>query len=131
MENNRKIIDTSGAVIISAVSAVGGKEFEGPIGACFDFYDPADTFGQKTFERSEAEMQRLVLASAISRIGAKAVDIDALFAGDLLNKCVSSAYGLLEYDIPYFGLYGACSTAAEGIMLASVMTSYGDRKSVV
>ncbi len=125
MENNRKIIDTSGAVIISAVSAVGGKEFEGPIGACFDFYDPADTFGQKTFERSEAEMQRLVLASAISRIGAKAADIDALFAGDLLNQCVSSAYGLLEYDIPYFGLYGACSTAAEGLMLASVFSSRG------
>ncbi len=125
MENNRKIIDTSGAVIISGASAVGGKEFEGPLGACFDFHDPTDSFGQKTFERSEAEMQRLVLASAISRIGAKAGDIDALFAGDLLNQCVSSAYGLLEYDIPYFGLYGACSTAAEGLMLASVFASKG------
>ncbi|MBO5702129.1 MAG: stage V sporulation protein AD [Clostridia bacterium] len=125
MEKNRKIIDTSGAVIVSCASAVGGKEFEGPLGACFDFHDPTDSFGQKTFERSEAEMQRLVLATAISRIGAKASDIDALFAGDLLNQCVSSAYGLLEYDIPYFGLYGACSTAAEGLMLASVFASRG------
>ena len=117
MQQNRKIIDTSGAVIISASSAVGGKEFEGPLGACFDFHDPSDRFGQKTFEKSEGEMQRLVLASAMSKIGAKPENIDVLFAGDLLNQCVSSAYGLLEYDIPYFGLYGACSTAAEGLML--------------
>ncbi len=123
MESNRKIIDTSGAVIISASSAVGGKEFEGPLGAYFDFHDPSDRFGQKTFEKSEGEMQRLVLASAIGKIGAKPEEIDALFAGDLLNQCVSSAYGLLQYDIPYFGLYGACSTAAEGIMLASVFVS--------
>jgi stage V sporulation protein AD len=125
METNRKIIDTAGAVIVSCASAVGGKEFEGPLGACFDFHDPTDSFGQNTFEKSEAEMQRLALATAISRIGAKASNIDSLFAGDLLNQCVSSAYGLLEYDIPYFGLYGACSTAAEGLMLASVFASKG------
>ena len=120
---NRKILDTSGAVIVSSSSAVGEKEFEGPLGSCFDYHDPSDRFGQKTFEKSEGEMQRLVLASAMGKINARAEDIDALFAGDLLNQCVSSAYGLLEYDIPYFGLYGACSTAAEGLMLASVFVS--------
>jgi stage V sporulation protein AD len=73
-------------------------------------------------------MQRLVLASAMGKINANAKDIDALFAGDLLNQCVSSAYGLLEYDIPYFGLYGACSTAAEGIILASIFVSKGIAK---
>lgn len=125
MEPNRRIIDTSGAVIVSSSSAVGEKEFEGPLGGCFDFHDPSDRFGQKTFEKSEGEMQRLVLASAIGKLGLKPCDIDALFAGDLLNQCVSSAYGLLEYDIPYFGLYGACSTAAEGLMLASVFVSKG------
>ena len=125
MERNRKIIDTSGAVIISSASAVGGKEFEGPLGACFDYHDPDDRFGQKTFERSESEMQRLTLASAMSKCALTPSDIGALFAGDLLNQCVSSAYGLLEYDIPYFGLYGACSTAAEGIMLSSVFVSNG------
>lgn len=125
MNKNRKIIDTSGALIVSAASVVGGKEFEGPLGALFDFHDPSDRFGQKTFERSEGEMQRLVLASAMSKLGVGVNDIDALFAGDLMNQCVSSAYGLLEYDIPYFGLYGACSTAAEGLMLASILVSRG------
>ena len=125
MNKNRKIIDTSGALIVSAASVVGGKEFEGPLGALFDFHDPSDRFGQKTFERSEGEMQRLVLASAMSKLGVGVNDIDALFAGDLMNQCVSSAYGLLEYDVPYFGLYGACSTAAEGLMLASIFVSRG------
>jgi stage V sporulation protein AD len=123
MKKSRKIIETDGAVIISSASAVGGKEFEGPLGACFDFHDPKDLFGQNTFEKSEAEMQRLVLASAIGKAGVRAEYVDALFAGDLLNQCVSSAYGLLEYDIPYFGLYGACSTAVEGLILASLLVS--------
>ena len=105
MEKNRKIIDTSGALILAASSVVGGKEFEGPLGALFDFHDPTDRFGQKTFERSEGEMQRLVLANVMSKLGASFSDIDVLFAGDLMNQCVSSAYGLLEYDIPSFGLY--------------------------
>jgi stage V sporulation protein AD len=125
MNKNRKIIDTSGALILSASSVVGGKEFAGPLGALFDFHDPSDRFGQKTFERSEGEMQRLVLASAMSKLGLGIEDVDALFAGDLMNQCVSSAYGLLEYDIPYFGLYGACSTAAEGLILASLLVSRG------
>lgn len=128
MQPNRKIINTTGATLISSSSAVGGKEYEGPLGGCFDFHDPDDRYGQKTFEKSEGEMQRLVLASAMGKINANAKDIDALFAGDLLNQCVSSAYGLLEYDIPYFGLYGACSTAAEGIILASIFVSKGIAK---
>ncbi len=122
---NRRVIDTKGAVILSAASAVGHKEMEGPLGKYFDFHDPSDRFGQNTFEKSESEMQRIVLSAAMSRAGAVAGDVDALFAGDLMNQCVSSAYGLLEYDIPYFGLYGACSTAAEGIMLSSVFVSSG------
>ena len=125
MNKNRKIIDTSGALILSASSVVGGKEFEGPLGSLFDFHDPSDRFGQKTFEKSEGEMQRLALASAMNKLGVGVNDVDALFAGDLMNQCVSSAYGLLEYDIPYFGLYGACSTAAEGLMLASILISRG------
>ncbi len=123
MRSNRKIIDTGGAAIVSASSAVGGKEFEGPLGKLFDFHDPSDRFGQPTFEKSEAEMQRIALSSAIAKLEISPEDIELLFAGDLLNQCVSSAYGLLEYDIPYFGLYGACSTAAEGLMLSSVFVS--------
>ena len=113
------------STIISAASVVGKKEHEGPLGHCFDIHDEDDTFGQKTWEKAEAEMQRMAANMALSKCGLDEKNIDAIFAGDLINQCTSSAYGLLEYEVPFFGLYGACSTAAEGLMLASMMTSYG------
>lgn len=119
-----KPIQTPGAALLAAASAVGRMEAEGPLGGEFDLRDTTDRFGQKTFEKSESEMQRISLATAMGKLRITAADIGALFAGDLLNQCVGSAYGLLQYDIPYFGLYGACSTAAEGLALASVFVSH-------
>lgn len=118
-------VKTLGAVILAASSAVGKKEKEGPLGDLFDFSDPTDRFGQKTWERSESEMQRIVFSGAAGKLGIGEEDIDAVFAGDLLNQCVGSAYGLLQFDIPYFGLYGACSTCAEGLTLAAMTVSAG------
>lgn len=113
------------AEIVCAASVVGHKEHDGPIGACFDIYDKSDRFDQKTWEKSESEMQRLALSTALTKSGRSEREIDAVFSGDLLNQCIGSAYGLLDFDIPYFGLYGACSTAVEGIMLASMLISGG------
>lgn len=113
------------STIISCASVVGKHEHEGPIGSCFDLHDTTDRFGQKTWEKSESEMQRLAMNTVFAKAKLNEKNIDALFAGDLLNQCVGSAYGLLEFDIPYFGLYGACSTAAESMMLAALMVSAG------
>lgn len=118
-------VKTLGVAILAASSAVGKKEKEGPLGDLFDFSDPTDRFGQKTWERSESEMQRIVFSGAAGKLGIGEEDIDAVFAGDLLNQCVGSAYGLLQFDIPYFGLYGACSTCAEGLTLAAMTVSAG------
>ncbi|MBE6632817.1 MAG: stage V sporulation protein AD [Ruminococcaceae bacterium] len=101
-------------------TAVGKKEYEGPLGHLFDLHDPDCKFGQKTWESAESEMQRMALAVAMARMGVSDGQIGALFAGDLQNQCVGSAYGLLSYDIPYLGLYGACSTCAEGLLLSAV-----------
>lgn len=119
------VIMTPGAAILSASSAVGKKEKEGPLGNGFDYFDPTDRFGGKTWEKSESEMQRTAFAGAMGKLGIAEDSVGALFAGDLLNQCVGSAYGLLDFDIPYFGLYGACSTAAEGLMLAAMTVSGG------
>ncbi|MBE6596583.1 MAG: stage V sporulation protein AD [Ruminococcaceae bacterium] len=110
---------------ISAGSVVGKCEFEGPIGDCFDIHDKSDKFGMNTWEKAESEMQRLALNTAMAKAGLSEGDIDALFAGDLLNQCVGSSYGLVDFDIPYFGLYGACSTAAEGLILGAMGVSAG------
>ena len=122
---NRIMRFDGGAAIVSAASAVGKYEHEGPLGELFDLHDSTDKFGMNTWERAESEMQRLAFNTALAKASAKERDVEALFAGDLLNQCVGSSYGLLDFDIPYFGLYGACSTAAESIMLASAMLSAG------
>ncbi len=111
------------AHIRSAASAVGKKETDGPLGRCFDLRDESDRFGADTWEGAESEMQRLALNTALGKAALCDGDIGALFAGDLLNQCVGSAYGLLPFDIPYFGLYGACSTSAEGLLLASALVT--------
>lgn len=121
----RKIIRLNDASIISAASVVGKNELEGPLGECFDISDESDKFGMKTWEKAESEMQRLALTTALAKASVGEREINAVFAGDLLNQCVGSAYGLLDFDIPYFGLYGACSTAAEGLTLASMLVDAG------
>ena len=113
------------AYILAAGSAVGRSEHEGPIGKEFDIHDPEDRFGQPTWEKAESEMQRVAFSLAMKKSGLRPDNIGALFAGDLLNQCVGSAYGLVDFDIPYFGLYGACSTSAEGMMLAAMTVSAG------
>ncbi|MBQ8309385.1 MAG: stage V sporulation protein AD [Clostridia bacterium] len=113
------------AVIVAAASAVGKKESDGPLGELFDLRDDTDRFGAKTWEGAESEMQRMAFNTAMARMGVRDGDVGALFAGDLLNQCVGSAYGLLSFDIPYFGLYGACSTCAEGLLLASMTVTGG------
>ena len=119
--------------IVSAASVVGAHEHEGPLGSFFDLHDNSDRFGKKTWEKAEGEMQRLAFNVAAKKADVKESEIDALFAGDLLNQCSASSYGLLDFDVPYYGLYGACSTAAESIMLSamSVSAGYFDRCAAV
>ncbi len=121
MKNKPSII-TEKAYIISSASVVGKKEKNGPLGHLFDLSGD-DKFGKKTWEKSEAEMQRLALSIALNKSGLTEDSIDSMFAGDLINQCISSNYGLAEYKIPFLGLFGACSTCAEGLMMAAVYTS--------
>ena len=111
--------------VISSASVVGKKEFDGPLGDLFDLHDEKDDFGQKSWEQSEAEMQRLALNLALAKGETDETALDAIFAGDLINQCTSSNYGLLSYQVPFFGLYGACSTCAEGLTLAAMLISGG------
>lgn len=120
-----RILKFNNSAIVASASVVGKSEYEGPLGEYFDLHDCSDKFGMKTWELAESEMQRLAFNTALAKLSLSEQSVGALFAGDLLNQCVSSSYGLLDFDIPYFGLYGACSTAVEGIMLASATVSAG------
>ena len=101
------------------------KEAEGPLGGNFDkiIYDYYASM--KTYEQAESVFQQEAFEFALKRSGKTAQDIDIIFAGDLLNQCISSSYGLKVFGIPYFGIYGACSTMAEGLILSAISLSSG------
>ena len=117
----QKIIELGKRVrLLEAASAVGHEEFFGPLGDLFDYHDDSDKFGAETWELSEGELDRITLNLALKKSKLKPCDIDILFAGDLQNQCVASSQGLSSFGIPYIGLYGACSTSAEGLLCASM-----------
>jgi stage V sporulation protein AD len=111
--------------IYSYASIAGKMESEGPMAKYFDETEPDSYFGQKTWEQGESELIKRTLAKAIEKAGLTNSDIDYMFAGDLLNQCIGSTYGLRDFEIPLFGIYGACSTMSEGLSLASLMTDSG------
>ncbi len=121
----KNVISTKGAYISLGVSVVGKKENDGPLGGSFDIVDPTDSFGMPTWEQSEQEMQRIALGELLRRAGRPPEEFGLLLGGDLQNQCTASAYGLLQYGIPYLGLYGACSTSAEGLLIAAMAVSGG------
>lgn len=107
--------------IIGCGSVVGKKEAQGPLKESFDkvFFDTH--LGQDTWEKAESRLQQEALSVALQKAGVNADDISYLFAGDLLNQCISSSFGLKDYAIPYLGQYGACSTMVQSLIMASVM----------
>ncbi len=120
------VIKINKPVYIAGTAAIVGKrEHEGPLGADFDMHDDSEKFGMDTWEKAESEMQRRALTLALANAGMGGKSPDAVFAGDLMNQCTSSAYGLMDFQTPYFGLYGACSTFAESLMLSALMVNAG------
>lgn len=108
--------------IESFAAVVGPKEGKGPLGEYFDEVIEDSHFGKDTWEKAESRFQLESVSLAIKKSGHVKEDIDTIFSGDLINQCIGSAYGLRELEIPFLGLYGACSTMAEGILLSTVIT---------
>lgn len=98
--------------IISSANIVGKKEGEGPLGNCFDVVGQDDKFGADTWEEAESTLQKEAFQMAVGKAGLKAADIRYLFSGDLLGQTIATSFGLMDYQVPLFGLYGACSTCA-------------------
>ncbi len=111
---------------ILASGAIGGKkEQEGPLAAYFDTVSTDTRFKQETWEQAEMKMQALALETAKRKAGLHDRDIDVLFAGDLLNQCISSSFAVRDTGVPFLGLYGACSTMAEGLCLGGMLVNGG------
>ncbi len=106
--------------ILESAAIVGKKESEGPLANYFDKTSSDDKFGEDSWEKAESFLQKTAVELSLKKAGLDSSDIDCIFAGDLLNQCISSTFGLRTLGIPFLGQYGACSTMAQTIAMSSV-----------
>lgn len=106
---------------VVSFAAIGGKkEKEGPLGECFDKINDDPYLSNETYEQGESQLQKQAVRFALKKAGLEENDIDIVFGGDLLNQCVGTTYGIMSYNIPFLGIYGACSTMSEGLVLSGL-----------
>ena len=119
-----KLMKTSPSVI--SFAAIGGKkENEGPLGDYFDKINNDPYFSTDSFEKGESQLQKQAVLHALDKAALSPEDIDVLFGGDLLNQCVGTTYGVRAFEMPFLGIYGACSTMGEGLSLAAMLIDGG------
>ncbi len=114
--------------VLGYAAAVGKKEKEGPLADEFELFFNDPLAGQDSFEKAESYLQQQAFDSALKNAGLRQTDINALFAGDLLNQCISSSFAARDTGIPLMGVYGACSTMALSLALAAIMVDSGAAK---
>ena len=117
--------------ILSTASIVGPKEKDGPLHKYFDQCLEDEFWGEKSWEKAESKIIRETSNLAITKSNLSPNNIDFCFAGDLLNQCISSSFGFRESNIPFFGIFGACSTFVESMILGSISIDGGFAENVL
>ena len=129
---NQGVFSFSNPVRIESYASVAGKkESEGPLGYCFDEIIRDSHFGKQTWEQAESQFQLEAVSLAVRKANLTKENIDIICSGDLINQCIGSAYGLRELEIPFMGIYGACSTMAEGLLTSSAFIDSGMAKRAI
>ena len=111
--------------ILAAAAVVGKKEGEGPLGSSFDKINDDTTLGEATWERSESALQGAAVQMALDKAALSTAEINYILAGDLLNQCIGSTYGLCDFSLPLIGMFGACSTMALTLATAAILVDSG------
>jgi len=117
--------------VIEGASVVGDKEGKGPLGEMFDHVSEDPMFGMNTWEEAESCLQKEAVEILLSKSRVSKVDVKYMFAGDLLGQLIATSFGLMKFDIPLFGLYGACSTMGEAMSLGAMTVNAGYAKQVI
>jgi len=110
---------------MATASVCGQKEAQGPLAEHFDIVMDSAEWGEETWEKTESKMQKSALIRAVEKAEIDVKNLNYLFAGDLLNQCISSTFGLIDFGVPFLGVYGACSTMAESIALSAMAVDGG------
>ena len=117
--------------LIEGASIVGQKEGEGPLGKCFDVVEQDPMLGMETWEEAESLLQKEAIQKVLLKSNMTKDDIRYIFAGDLLGQLIATTFGILEFEIPFFGLYGACSTIGEALSIAAITVEGGNADNVI
>ena len=117
--------------IVQTASIVGPKEADGQLASYFDNCLEDEFWGENSWEKAESKIIKETVNTVVSKSGLPSDKIDYCFAGDLLNQCISSSFGLRELNIPFFGIFGACSTFVEALMLGAIFTESGAGENVI
>jgi stage V sporulation protein AD len=117
--------------IVSTACIVGPKEGEGPLKKYFDDIIDDELWGEKSWEKAESKLMKETFSKILSKAGKSPGDINYVLAGDLLNQCIAARFGMRESEVPFFGIYGACSTMAESLSLGSMLIDGGFADNVV
>ena len=125
MHRGRTLFFKTQPKIVATATVAGPKECAGVIGAYTDIALRDDMFGEDTFERAERKMLLAAVQKSIRRAGFTEADIDLFLSGDLLNQIISASFTARETQLPFLGIYSACSTMSEGLLLAAAMTDGG------
>ena len=125
MRGKRSFILQQPPVITTWASVAGKKEAQGPLSHYFDITKNDSYFGQRTWEQAEKQLQKLALQKLCEKAGLQSSDLGLVLSGDLLNQCIGSSFTLRNTNIPHLGLYGACSTMAESLLVASMVVGGG------
>ncbi|MBO5122310.1 MAG: stage V sporulation protein AD [Oscillospiraceae bacterium] len=129
MKKLGRVTYLSQGISLLSCAAVGGKqEGEGPLGHHFDEIDTDSFLGCDSWEQAESELQRRALQHALRKGGMTMEDLDAVLTGDLLNQCIGGSFALRNEPLAVAGLYSACATMGEGLVLSSLLLAGGAMK---
>lgn len=125
VKGNETICFKNKPKILATGSIVGKNEGEGPLAEYFDKCITDGRYGEKTWEQAESKFHNTALGFALGKANLGMGDLQCILSGDLLNQCVASSFAWRDMGVPFLGLYGACSTFAEGMALAAVLVDSG------
>lgn len=131
MKKGNTIFFKNSPHITSYAAICGSKEKIGVIGGFADVTLDDDMYGETTYEKAECKMLANTIALAIEKGGYKEDDIDVLLSGDLLNQIISASFAARKFNFPFLGVYNACSTMSESMMLGAMMVDAGYVKRAV
>ncbi|MBE5938225.1 MAG: stage V sporulation protein AD [Lachnospiraceae bacterium] len=130
-KGRQSILFDNNPIVTGWASVAGKMEGEGPLGRYYDVISDSPEYGGKNWEEAESRMQMTAVRKAVEKTDISMKDIEYIVAGDLLGQLIASSFGIKSFNIPVFGVYGACSTMGESLSIASILISGGFAENVV